>query len=189
MLFTPDGGITFATLLLRKRVRVRGGIFPLKSRHGVVAMAQRRRKIAEARAISHAKFFRMRQIFRGWHGNPRARIVPSTGSLLVAGPVRRRVATGECIVRAVGSLLATTSRVRSDQGPTLQGGNASGPPASLRRQAYGAQGGDPASDLLQAFSSWCGSGSVHLPCSRINATRRASASACGMLYWTQFLPT
>ena len=37
--------------------------------------------------------------------------------------------------------------------------------------------------------TWCGSGSTHLPCSRIRAMRRASASAWGMLYWTQFLPT
>ena len=37
--------------------------------------------------------------------------------------------------------------------------------------------------------SWCGRGSVHLPCSRISAISRASASACGRLYWTQFLPT
>jgi hypothetical protein len=37
--------------------------------------------------------------------------------------------------------------------------------------------------------AWCGSGSTHLPCSRISAISRASASACGMLYCTHCRPT
>src|SRR5688572_10869245 len=68
MLFTPECGITFATLLLRKRRRDRGLISPLKIPRGGVAVGPGRRKNSGARATSPANSEASRQIFHRWHG-------------------------------------------------------------------------------------------------------------------------
>ncbi len=85
---------------------------------------------------------------------------------------------------------AAEHRIFSD---STSGGGRLGKPVGGRRsvtissQRLG--NGDTREGALHDCHTVTGSGSNHFPCSLMSAMRRASASAWGILYCTQFLPT